>query len=150
MHVSHLYSIPPLNKFILGINASINQSDRIKAIDVARRSFDHGIQLTHDREIAAGADVALCKHLALLLYRAQSEEMERERHVAAAAAAASTKKEGSRTATPDPALPDTSDGLVEEIGLRAKSWRPSIAALPMQSRHPLPSLGLSYFPWQSR
>lgn len=102
-----------------GINSSINQSDRINAIDVAKRSFDHQIQLTHDREIAAGADVALCKHLALLLYRAQSEEMEREHHGAAAAAAAassSANKEGSRSTTPDPVDPDTVAGLVSEIG----------------------------------
>ena len=69
-----------------GISSSVNHQDRIKAIRVAQQSFDHGIQLTHDREIAAGADVALCKHLSLLLYKAQSEEMDRERHAAAAAA----------------------------------------------------------------
>lgn len=86
---------------------------------MAHQSFDHGIQLTHDREIAAGADVALCKHLSLLLYKAQSEEMDRERHAAAAAA---TGADGSRTTTPDPvnAIPDLESGegggVIEEMG----------------------------------
>lgn len=101
-----------------GINASVNHQDRINAIRVAQQSFDHGIQLTHDREVAAGADVALCKHLSLLLYKAQSEEMDRERH----AAAASTSADSSRTTTPDPVstIPDPNPseggGVIEEMG----------------------------------
>ena len=101
-----------------GINSSVKHQDRIDAIRVAQQSFDHGIQLTHDREIAAGADVALCKHLSLLLYKAQSEEMDRERHAAAAA----TGADSSRTTTPDPVHaindvdPGEGGGVIEEMG----------------------------------
>ena len=117
-HQRHAHKIHIISCIIStsGINSSINQPDRISAIDVAKRSFDHQIKLTHDREITAGADVALCKHLALLLYRAQSEEMEKDHHGAGAAGSSSSaNKEQSRSATPNPVDPDTSAALVTEI-----------------------------------
>jgi len=112
----------PIDAVVTGISSSVNHQDRIKAIRVAQQSFDHGIQLTHDREISAGADIALCKHLSLLLYKAQSEEMDRERHAAAAAAGGGGGVDSSRTTTPDPvnSIPDLDPseggGVIEEMG----------------------------------
>lgn len=49
------------------IHNSITKKDRINAIFTACATFNHGIEAVHDEEIQAGADIALVKHLTVLL-----------------------------------------------------------------------------------
>jgi len=51
------------------IQNSVEQIDRQNALSVACTIFDHGVETVHDEEISAGADAALCKHLAFLLLK---------------------------------------------------------------------------------
>lgn len=50
------------------IATSITPEERLEAVQKARDSFRHDVQSMHDDEMAAGADAALTKHLAYLLY----------------------------------------------------------------------------------
>lgn len=58
---------------VRGINFAISPRDRNRALQKALASFDHGNPAMHDGEIAAGADAALTKHLALLLLKQQQQ-----------------------------------------------------------------------------
>ena len=60
---------------------SVNQADRTAAIALASSTFDHNNQTLHDHEIVSGIDSALTKHIALLVYKAQSEELDNKRKV---------------------------------------------------------------------
>jgi len=51
------------------IQNSVEQIDRQNALSVACTIFDHRVETVHDEEISAGADAALCKHLAFLLLK---------------------------------------------------------------------------------
>jgi len=55
------------NSVTFSINNSITKKDRVNAIFTACSTFNHGIEAVHDEEVKAGADIALCKHLSLLL-----------------------------------------------------------------------------------
>jgi hypothetical protein len=48
---------------------SISDNERLVAVTAASTCFDHELPSVHDEEIDAGADSALCKHLALLLMK---------------------------------------------------------------------------------
>ena len=60
---------------------SVNQADRTAAIALASSTLDHNNQTLHDHEIVSGIDSALTKHTALLVYKAQSEELDNKRKV---------------------------------------------------------------------
>jgi hypothetical protein len=54
---------------ITDIFHSITDEDRMAALSAASTCFDHDLTEVHDEEIDAGADIALCKNLALLLMK---------------------------------------------------------------------------------
>jgi len=65
---------PPVSnarKIIDDITHSVSHEKRLSAIVAACSEFDHNILSAHDEEIEAGADAALCKHLAFLLLKQQ-------------------------------------------------------------------------------
>jgi len=57
---------------IKAIQDALTKKQRVDSIYMACATFDHGIQDVHDEEISAGADIALCKHLAFLLLKRQN------------------------------------------------------------------------------
>lgn len=60
-----------ISNVITAIQACISSNDRLDAIYDACSKFDHNITTTHDAEIAMGADIALFKHLPLLMIKKQ-------------------------------------------------------------------------------
>jgi len=60
---------------IESISHSVTRSDRIDAIYTASATFDHGVKHIHDEEIISFADVALCKHLSLLLLKKRNSNL---------------------------------------------------------------------------
>lgn len=72
------FELPPskrsrrnVNDVISGIQTCITSHDRLEAIYEACIKFDHDIQSVHDTEISMGADIALFKHLPLLILKRQ-------------------------------------------------------------------------------
>ena len=62
--------------YSLAVLSSVSRKDRIDAVTNACLTFEHGIEAVHDEEIAAGADIALCKHLGFLLQKRSSMVLE--------------------------------------------------------------------------
>lgn len=65
---SHLFSFLT---YPTAIQTCIKSHDRLEAIYDACIKFDHDIQAIHDTEISMGADIALFKHLPMLMLKKQ-------------------------------------------------------------------------------
>lgn len=57
------------------VGTSISQQERLDAIQKAKASFAHSVQMVHDEEIVAGADAALTKHLTFLLWQSKHADV---------------------------------------------------------------------------
>jgi hypothetical protein len=72
------------------LSASVAPEDRAEAIAMAMSSFDHDIQIVHDKEIASKADSILAKHLGYLLLRRDCRQMSPETRLALSKEVANT------------------------------------------------------------